>query len=65
MRIMDKNDIPSLKKKTLTERITLPLESGLKSELESLKRDHGVDTSEWLRRLIRAELPKLRQRVSV
>ena len=53
--------IPRLQKAKLTERITLPIEPEIKNDLAELKNIHSVDVSEWLRSLIRLNLPKLKQ----
>ena len=57
-------NIPMLKKKTLEEMITLRLDKQLHTELVNLKAVHGVDYPEWIRSLIRNELPKLKKQIS-
>lgn len=58
-------DIPRLQKAKLTERITLPIEPDLKQDLIELKNIHSVDTSAWLRELIKLNLPKLKEKLKV
>lgn len=57
------NRVPLLKKKTIDTNYPLPIDSATKAELRALKADHGVDTNQWLRSLIRSELPKLKKRL--
>lgn len=57
------HSIPLLKGKRLVERITLAIEKDLYEELMQAK-EKGVDHAEWIRMLIRAELPKLKKQVS-
>jgi hypothetical protein len=51
--------IPDLKTKSLTDKITIPVEPELKTALMKLKAVHKKDHLEWVRRLIRNELAKL------
>lgn len=60
---MERSEIPKLKNAVLTGRVLLAVEPEIERALKDLKHNHDVDTSEWLRRLIRAELPKLRAQV--
>ena len=46
-------DLPKLKGRVLTERITIPLDKKTKSELTRMKLESKVDVSEWIRQLIR------------
>ena len=55
--------IPMLKKKTLTAKVNVALEEHTHAEIEKLKREYGVDTMEWIRGLIRQELPKLKAKI--
>lgn len=58
------NAVPMLKRKFLEERVTLPLDKATANDLRQLKSLHGVDTMEWLRAIIRTELPKLKKQLS-
>jgi len=62
---MDLQEIPKLKHALLTERLMLAVDPEMKKSLEDLKRNHDIDVSEWIRRILRSELPKLRQQLSV
>ncbi len=53
------NSLPVLKKKNLTERITLPVDTELKQKLTELKLVHGIDVPEWIRRIIRSKVASL------
>lgn len=55
--------IPMLKKKTLTAKVNVAFEEPVHADLEKLKREYGVDTMEWIRSLVRSELPKLKKHV--
>lgn len=52
-------EVPMLKRKVLDEFLGLPIEAETKQELLTLKHEFGVDHLEWVRRLIRANLPAL------
>lgn len=60
---MMSTSIPLLKGKRLVERITLAIEKDLYEELMHAK-ENGVDHTEWIRMIIRAELPKLKKQVT-
>lgn len=51
------DDLPMLKKKTLDDLLGLPIESETKKRLMNLKHNHDVDHLEWVRNLIRENLP--------
>ena len=55
--------VPMLKGKSLDKRMTMGIDGSTLSELQKLKSDHRVDISEWIRGLIRAELPKLKAKI--
>lgn len=55
--------VPMLKRKTLTAKVNVALEETTAQELERLKRQYGVDTMEWIRGLIRQDLPKLKAKI--
>ncbi len=57
-----KEEIPRRKRPRLTERVTLSVDPGMRAELTELKDKKNVDVSEWLRGLIRRELPLLKKR---
>jgi hypothetical protein len=59
-----RESIPMLKRIRLDDRVTVPMERELKSEIMRLKSDQGVDVLEWIRQLIRKELPTLKTKVS-
>lgn len=54
------DQIPKSKKAVLTQRVNIAIDEGMKKDLLELK-GQGVDVNEWLRRLIRKELPKVKQ----
>lgn len=58
--VMSLKDIPDLKTNLLKEKLTIPMEPELKAAIVSLKQVHGKDHLEWLRRLIRREIEKLK-----
>lgn len=51
------DDLPRLKKKTLDDLLGLPIESETKKRLMNLKHAHDIDHLEWVRNLIRENLP--------
>jgi hypothetical protein len=59
-----RESIPMLKRIRLDDRVTVPMERELKSEIMRLKSDQGVDVLEWIRQLIRKELPTLKTKVT-
>lgn len=52
-----------LKKKVLEEMISVRLEKSLHADLLKLKASYGVDTGEWIRSLIRSNLPALKKQI--
>lgn len=54
-------NLPQVKKKLLTERFTVPVDRELKEALEWLKQSQNVNTSEWIRQLLRRELNLLKE----
>lgn len=56
--------VPMLKRKTLVEKINVALDTETYKELRQIKDVNGVDTMEWIRGLIRSELPKLKKSIS-
>jgi hypothetical protein len=52
-------DVPKLKRHTLTERFTLPVDKGMRDQLYSLKENHNINISEWVRRILRRELDSI------
>lgn len=52
--------IPMLKTKKLDDQLNIAIEKPLKAELRSLKEKFGVDHNEWIRDLIRSNLPALK-----
>lgn len=60
---MDEN-IPRLRQRILTERLTLPIQKDLKVELKELKEVHGIDVNKWIRDLILANLPKVKSEIA-
>lgn len=63
IRSMDRMEIPRLKHAVLTGKILVAVEPEIEKDLKDLKHNHDVDISEWLRRLIRSELPRLKEQV--
>lgn len=59
-----RESIPMLRGRVLDEKITVPLERAVKAELVELKLQKGVDVLEWIRGLIRRELPRLKEDVA-
>lgn len=57
---MDLNEIPMQKKAQLTQRLTMAIDEGLKRDLMELKYQYGIDISEWIRKMIRSELPRIK-----
>ncbi len=55
--------IPLLKTKKLDSLLGLPIEGETKKELLDLKHKHGVDHLEWVRGLIRENLPALKAKL--
>ncbi len=54
------NKLPMLKKaKGLTERITIPCDPALKEDLARLKKEKGVDVTEWIRQMIKDNMKRL------
>lgn len=53
-----------LKKNILDARMMVALDKATLTELQKLKTAHGVNTTEWIRSLIRSELPKLKKQLS-
>jgi hypothetical protein len=53
------SNIPMLKKRTLTERITVPCDKETKQKLSRLKYDKGVNVPEWIRQLIQENISKV------
>lgn len=56
-------NIPRLKGKRLDGFIGLPIEGVVKKELQELKHAHDLDHLEWIRQLIRSELPNLKRKL--
>lgn len=56
-------NIPMLKKKRLDQILGLPIESDLKKELLELKHVHDVDHLEWVRQLIKTNLPLIKEKL--
>lgn len=52
-------ELPKLKERLNTEKISLAVPEKLKKDLESLKYNKGINVSEWLRRIIIRELETL------
>lgn len=57
------DDIPRLKRKVLDDLLGLPLESETKKRLMNLKHNHDVDHLEWIRKLIRDNLPLIEKKL--
>lgn len=57
-------NIPMLKKKKLDDQLNIAIEKPLKAELRALKEKYGVDHNEWIRELVRANLPALLKRLN-
>jgi hypothetical protein len=57
------NGIPMLKKRKLDDQLNLAIEKALKQELRALKEQHDVDYNEWIRSLIRRDLPGLKKQL--
>jgi len=55
--------IPLLKRKTLDDLLGLPIDKDTKKDLLDLKHKHGVDHLEWVRILIRENLPGLKAKL--
>lgn len=53
--------LPRKKSATLTERVTLPVDRELKGLIDSLKLTSPYDIPEFIRMILRRELPKLEQ----
>lgn len=56
-------NIPMLKKRVLDDQLNIAIEKPLKEELRSLKSKHNVDYNEWIRGLIRQELPNIKKKI--
>lgn len=52
-------ELPLVKKKTLTERFVLPIDTEMSEELHRLK-EKGVHTTQWVRQILRRELNTLK-----
>jgi hypothetical protein len=61
---MDSVEIPKLRDAFLSERFMLAIDPEMKRGLMELKYTYGVDITEWIRRMVRSELPKLREQLS-
>jgi len=55
--------IPLLKQKRLDSLLGLPIDSDTKKDLLDLKHKHGVDHLEWVRQLIKDNLPLLKSKL--
>ncbi len=58
---MDMNDVPLLKKKVLTEKITVAVEPEMKHLWDELKSSRGIDLPEVTRRFLADTLPDLKR----
>lgn len=56
--------VPKLRGRVLDEKLTVPMEGDLKKELMAYKHEKDVDVLEWIRMIIRREMPNLRKAVS-
>lgn len=52
--------IPMLKKRILTERLTVPIDKETKEELERLKYEKGVNVPEFIRQLLKEHLAEIK-----
>lgn len=53
-------DLPKLKERVNTEKISVAVDGEMKRDLENLKYLKRVNVSEWIRQLVRRELPKVK-----
>ncbi len=57
---IEMDEIPLTRKALLTQRIMVAVDERTKHDLMILKHQHRVDITEWIRKLIRSELPKIK-----
>lgn len=58
------DDVPMQKSAVLTKKIALAVDPDTKERWDRLTKEKRVDTAEWLRGLLRSELPKLEEKVA-
>lgn len=62
---MDEIEVPMQRGHINKRNLTVAMEPSLREELRILKDDKGVDINEWVRRLIKRELPQLKATVEL
>lgn len=58
---MNTIELPKLKERVYTEKISLAVSETTKKDLEDLKYKKRINTSEWLRQVIERELAALKK----
>lgn len=59
--MVDLGHIPKIEKSSLSDAITLRIDGITKRDLDQLKYQYGIDTAEWLRKVIRREIDHVKQ----
>lgn len=59
--MMNFSEVPMQKKAFLNRRFTLAIDEELQKELMALKYQEGIDVSEWIRQLVRTNIPILKK----